>query len=396
MFGMVGDYDVIIVGGGAAGLMCAIEAGKRGRRVLVLEHAEKVGKKILISGGGRCNFTNLLAVPEAYIGENPRFAISALNRYTSADFIGLVERHGIPYHEKHLGQLFCDDSATQIVGMLLAECGESSVDIRPSCAVAGVEREGDRFNVATALGWVSAESLVVATGGLSIPRMGATGFAHVLARRFGLRVTETRPGLVPLTFRPPALDLFGRLAGVSVDTSVVCGGVTWRGNTLFTHRGLSGPAILQASSFWREESEVEIDLLPDTPDVDAHLKHERTRRPNAELASVVGGLMPRRLAQALCGQNNSRPLRSMSNKEIADIAGSLKRWIVTPHGTEGYRTAEVTVGGVDTTCLSSRTMEARDVPGLYFIGEAVDITGPLGGYNFQWAWASGHCAGQVA
>ena len=393
---MVGNYDIIIVGGGAAGLMCAIEAGKRGRRVLVLEHSERVGKKILISGGGRCNFTNLLADPEVYVSENPRFMISALTRYTSADFIGLVDRHDIAYHEKRLGQLFCDDSAKQIVQMLLRECNEGAVEIRPSCAVAGVEHEGERFHVATALGPVSAESLVVATGGLSIPKMGATGFAHALARRFGLRVTETRPGLAPFTFRQPAVELFSSLAGVSVDTSVTCDGVAWRENTLFTHRGLSGPAILQASSFWREGSEVEIDLLPDMEDPAGHFEDERKRRPNAELVSLVGGLMPRRLAQALCGPTGSRPLRSMSDKEVADLARSLKHWIVRPDGTEGYRTAEVTVGGVDTMGLSSRTMEARDVPGLYFVGEAVDVTGPLGGYNFQWAWASGYCAGQVA
>jgi len=399
MEGMADNYGVIIVGGGAAGLMCAIEAGKRGRRVLVLERSEKVGKKILISGGGRCNFTNLLAVPEVFVSQNPRFAISVLSRYTSADFIGLVERHDISYHEKTLGQLFCDDSAKQIVHMLLRECNEAGVEIRTSCTITGVEQKGERFHVATALGPVSAESLVVATGGLSIPKMGATGFAYALARQFGLRVTETRPGLVPFTFRPPALDLFSNLTGVSVDTSVACDGVAWRENTLFTHRGLSGPAILQASSFWREGCEVEIDLLPDMPDiadVTAYFNDERTRRPSAELASVIGGLMPRRLAQALCGPNGSRPLRSMSNVEIADLAQSLKHWIVRPDGTEGYRTAEVTVGGIDTAGLSSRTMEARDVPGLYFIGEAVDVTGPLGGYNFQWAWASGYCAGQVA
>ncbi len=392
---MVDNYDVIIVGGGAAGLMCAIEAGKRGRRVLVLEHAEKVGKKILISGGGRCNFTNLLAVPDVYVSQNPHFAISALSRYTSADFISLVERYGIAYHEKKLGQLFCDDSASQIVDMLLRECDEASVEIRTSCTVTRVE-EDRRFNVTTSLGSVSSESLVIATGGQSIPKMGATDFAHALARHFDLRVTETRPGLVPFTFQPPALDLFSSLAGVSVDTAVTCGGVTWRENTLFTHRGLSGPAILQASSFWRQGSQVEIDLLPDMEDAGAYFNNQRTLRPNTELASVVSELMPRRLAQALCEPNGSRPLRSMPDKELAGFAKSLKQWTVKPSGTEGYRTAEVTIGGVDTTGLSSQTMEARNVQGLYFVGEAVDVTGPLGGYNFQWAWASGYSAGQVA
>ncbi|MDA1035489.1 MAG: NAD(P)/FAD-dependent oxidoreductase [Chloroflexi bacterium] len=393
---MASDYDVIIVGGGAAGLMCAIEAGKRGRRVLVLEHAEQVGKKILISGGGRCNFTNLLAVPEMYVSENPRFTISALSRYTSADFIGLVESHGIAYHEKKLGQLFCDGSAQQIVDMLLQECDEANVEIRPSCAVTNVERQGERYQLATDLDPVSCESLVVATGGLSIPKMGATGFAHDLARQFGIGVTETRPGLVPFTFQPPTLDLFNSLSGVSVDTSVTCDGVAWRENTLFTHRGLSGPAILQASSFWREGSDVEIDLVPDIEDVLAFLREKRARRLEVELAIAVGELMPRRLAQALCGADASRLLSSLSNNRLSELAQSLKHWIVRPDGTEGYRTAEVTVGGVDTAGLSSQSMEAREVPGLYFIGEAVDVTGPLGGYNFQWAWASGYCAGQVA
>jgi predicted Rossmann fold flavoprotein len=396
MLGMVDNYDVIIVGGGAAGLMCGVEASKRGRRILVLEHAEKVGKKILISGGGRCNFTNLLAFPDVYVSGNPAFAISALTRYTSGDFIGLVERHDIAYHEKKLGQLFCNDSAAQIVDMLLRECADGSVDIQTSCSVTSVERESGEFQLTTTLGSVSAESLVIATGGLSIPQMGATGFAYAIARQFWIPVIETRPGLVPFTFRPPTLDLYNSLAGVSVDTSVTCNGVSWRENTLFTHHGLSGPAVLQASSFWHEGGEVEIDLLPDMEDAVAHFKDERIHHPSTELATVVSGLMPKRLAKALCGANGSLPLRSMQNKELIRFAQSLKHWTVRPDGTEGYRIAEVTTGGIDTAGLSSQTMEARDVPGLYFVGEAVDVTGPLGGYNFQWAWASGYCAGQVA
>ncbi|MQG75900.1 MAG: NAD(P)/FAD-dependent oxidoreductase [SAR202 cluster bacterium] len=393
---MADNYDVVVIGGGAAGLMCAIEAGRRGRRVLVLEHADKVGKKILISGGGRCNFTNLGAVPDLYISENPQFAISALSRYTSADFIGLVEQHGIAYHEKTLGQLFCNGSSTQILDMLLQECSDANVEIRTSCTMTGVKREDAGFRVSTSSDSVSAESLVVATGGLSIPKMGATGLAYSLARQFGMAMTEVKPGLVPFTFRPPTLDLFNNLSGVSLGTAVTCDGVTWQESMLFTHRGLSGPAILQVSSYWRRGSEVTIDLLPHVEDAQAHFDDERARRPGTELATVVGRLMPKRVAQAMCGTLATRPLRTLSNTELANFAQSLKCWVVTPDGTEGYRTAEVTVGGVSTDGLSSRTMETKNVPGLYFIGEAVDVTGPLGGYNFQWAWASGYCAGQIA
>jgi predicted Rossmann fold flavoprotein len=388
--------DVIIVGGGAAGLMCAIEAGRRGRRVLILEHADKVGKKILISGGGRCNFTNLGAVPELYLSQNPRFAISALSRYTSADFIDLVEQHGIPYHEKTLGQLFCNGSSERILEMLLHECSEANVGIWTSCTVTGVTRGEEGFTVETSDGSTSAESLVVATGGLSIPKMGATGWAHSMARQFGLKLTDVRPGLVPLTFNPPTLDQFSNLSGVSLDAAVTCDGATWRESMLFTHRGLSGPSVLQVSSHWRKGLEVVIDLLPDVEDLHVHFETEREKHPGAEAATVVGRLMPRRVAQSVCGSMATRPLKSLSNAELAELVGSLKHWVVMPDGTEGYRTAEVTVGGVDTMELSSRTMEARDVDGLYFIGEAVDITGPLGGYNFQWAWSSGYSAGQVA
>ena len=389
-------YDVIIIGGGAAGLMCAIEAGGRGRRVLILEHADKVGKKILISGGGRCNFTNLGAAPELYISQNPRFAISALSRYTSTDFIALVEHHCIPYHEKTLGQLFCNGSSELILAMLLQECSEANVEIWTSCTATGVKREGDGFSVVTSSGSVSAESLVVATGGLSIPKMGATGWAHSLARQFNLKMTGVSPGLVPLTFEPPTLDLFSNLSGVSLDASVTCDGVRWRESMLFTHRGLSGPAILQVSSHWRKGLEVVIDLLPAIEDVHGHFEAHRVNNPGAAVATVVGRLMPKRVAQAICGSLASRPLRSLSSAELTALTESLKHWMVKPDGTEGYRIAEVTVGGVDTAGLSSRTMEAKDVPGLYFIGEAVDVTGPLGGYNFQWAWSSGYSAGQVA
>jgi predicted Rossmann fold flavoprotein len=390
------SYDTTIIGAGAAGLMCAIEAGRRGRRVLVVEHADKVGKKILISGGGRCNFTNLFADPEMYISGNPHFPKSALSRYTSADFIALVERHGIAYHEKKLGQLFCDGSASQVVDMLLRECEESGVTIWTSCAVQEVAREGDGFRVETAQGVVESASLVVATGGLSIPKMGATAFAHHLARQFGMAVTETRPGLVPFTFQGEALEDLASLSGLSADTIVTCGGVPWRENILFTHRGLSGPAILQASSYWHQGDEVVIDLLPEMADPTPHLAQQRERHPATELGFVLGAMLPRRLAVALCGPDSAAPIQSFSNKEIGELSHMLKHWTLQPQGTEGYRTAEVTVGGVDTDGLSSQTMEARTVPGLYFIGEAVDVTGPLGGYNFQWAWSSGFAAGQVA
>ncbi len=389
-------YDTIVLGAGAAGLMCAIEAGKRGRQVLLLDHAEKVGKKILISGGGRCNFTNLHAIPDVFISENPHFPISALSRYTSADFIEMVERYGIAYHEKTLGHLFCDGSASQIVDMLVRECQDAGVEIRTSCAVTEVAREDEGFRLATAKGDVESESLVVATGGRSIPKMGATGFAHKLARQFGLRLTETRPGLVPFTFQSPALESFAGLAGLSVDTTVTCGGVAWRENILFTHRGLSGPAILQASSYWHQGDAVEIDLIPKIENPVVHLANQRERHPATVLAYVLGAMLPRRLAVDLTGPDSTAPIQSFSNAEIAELGQMLKHWTIYPHSTEGYRTAEVTVGGVDTDDLSSRTLEARGLPGLYFIGEAVDVTGPLGGYNFQWAWSSGHAAGQVA
>jgi predicted Rossmann fold flavoprotein len=390
------SYDTTIIGAGAAGLMAAIEAGRRGRQVLVLDHAEKIAPKILISGGGRCNFTNLFADPELYISENPHFAKSAMSRFTSADFIAMVERHEIAYHEKKLGQLFCDGPAQQIVDMLVAECEEAGVVIQTSCSVETVAREGDSFQIATALGALTSETLVVATGGPSIPKMGSTSYAYHLARQFGHNVTETRPGLVPFTFEGEALEAFAELSGLSVDTVVTCGGVPWRENILFTHRGLSGPAILQASSYWHQGDEVVIDLLPDMADPTERLSEQREKHPALELAYVLGAMLPRRLAVALCGPDSTAPIQSFSNKELGELSHMLKHLTLSPHGTEGYRTAEVTVGGVDTDGLSSQTMESRSTPGLYFVGEAVDVTGPLGGYNFQWAWSSGFAAGQVA
>jgi predicted Rossmann fold flavoprotein len=377
-------FDVVVLGAGAAGLMCALRAGQRGRRVLLLEHAEKVGKKILISGGGRCNFTNLEARPEAFLSNNPHFCKSALARYTQRDFIELVEKHGIAWHEKTLGQLFCDGSARQIVAMLLAECAAAGVDVRVAHRITAIEKP-DRFMVRTDHGDFDAASVVLATGSLSIPKIGATGFAHDVARRFGLSVTETRPGLVPFTARVPDI------AGVSLDVVASVGRTRFREAMLFTHRGLSGPAILQISSYWRPGQEIAIDLLPDQ-DAATFLKGRKRLRPKAELRNIVGDLMPDRLAQALAPEG---VIGERRDKDLETLAAELKRWHVTPTGTEGYAKAEVTVGGVDTDELSSKTMEARKVPGLYVIGEAVDVTGWLGGYNFQWAWSSGWVAGEA-
>ena len=378
-------FDVVIAGAGAAGLMCAIRAGQRGRRVLLLDHADKVGKKILISGGGRCNFTNRDSRPEAFLSANPHFCKSALARYTQHDFIALVEKHGIAWHEKTLGQLFCDGSARQIVAMLLAEADAVGVDVRVAHRITGIEKS-DRFTVRTDHGDIDAASVVLATGGLSIPKMGATGFAHDTARRFGLALTETRPGLVPFTARVPDI------AGVSLDVVASLGRTHFREAMLFTHRGLSGPAILQISSYWRPGQEIAIDLLPDR-DAATFLKGRKQLRPKAELRNIVGDLMPDRLAQALAPEG---VIGERRDRDLETLAADLKRWHVTPTGTEGYAKAEVTVGGIDTAELSSKTMEAKKVPGLYAIGEAVDVTGWLGGYNFQWAWSSGWVAGEAA
>ena len=375
-------FDVVVLGAGAAGLMCALRAGQRGRKVLLLDHAEKVGKKILISGGGRCNFTNRDSHPEAFLSNNPHFAKSALARYTQHDFIELVEKHGIAWHEKTLGQLFCDGSARQIVAMLLAECGAVGVDVRVAHKITAIEKS-DRFAVRTDHGDFDSAAVVLATGGLSIPKMGATGFAHDIARRFGLAVTERRPGLVTFTARVPDI------AGVSLDVVASVGRTRFREAMLFTHRGLSGPAILQISSYWRPGQEIAIDLLPDR-DAAAFLKGRKQLRPKAELRNIVGDLLPDRLALALAPEG---VIGERRDKDLEALAAELKRWHVTPTGTEGYAKAEVTVGGVDTADLSSKTMEAKNVPGLYAIGEAVDVTGWLGGYNFQWAWSSGWVAG---
>ncbi|HET6555085.1 MAG TPA: NAD(P)/FAD-dependent oxidoreductase [Dyella sp.] len=389
--------DVLVIGAGAAGLMCAITAGQRGRSVLVVDHANKVGKKILMSGGGRCNFTNMGVTPGCYLSANPHFAKSALARYTPWDFIALVEKHRIAYHEKELGQLFCDESSKLIVRMLLDECSRAGVRVETSCGVTRVRHTDEGFNVLTARGEVHAQSLVIATGGLSIPSMGATGFGYELARQFGHDVLPTRAGLVPLTLSGKHQERYQDLSGVALPmTEARVGKRSFRAGMLFTHRGISGPAILQISSYWQPGDDLRIDLLPEL-DASAWLQEQRVARPAAELKNVLADVLPRRMAQRLCELwFESRPMRQYREAELAQIAAQLHDWPIVASGTEGYRTAEVTLGGVDTDGLSSSTLQSKKVPGLFFIGEVVDVTGWLGGYNFQWAWASGHAAGEVA
>ncbi len=392
------SYDAIIIGAGAAGLMCAITAGARGRRVLVLDHANKVGKKILMSGGGRCNFTNTGTTPANYISANPHFCKSALARYTPADFIGMVEHHRIAYHEKELGQLFCDESSKQIVRMLLDECAAFGAQVRTHCAVDGIERiDGGGFRLRSAQGSLECAALVIATGGLSIPSMGASGFGYEVARRFGHQVLATRAGLVPLTLSGKHLARLQDLAGLSFEVEATCGGASFRNQWLITHRGVSGPAILQISSYWEAGTgqALHVDLLPGR-DIPAWLSAQQRTRGNAGLRTVLAEVLPRRFAQRLCDVwLPDRPMKQYTPAQLQQIAGMLGQWPLVASGTEGYRTAEVTLGGVDTGGLSSSSMMSRTVPGLYFIGEVVDVTGWLGGYNFQWAWASGYAAGSA-
>lgn len=384
-------YDVIVIGGGAAGLMCAFTAGRRGRRVALLEHNARVGLKIAISGGGRCNFTNLFAAPENYLSGNPRFCASAFARYTPQDFVALVEKHRIPFHEKKLGQLFCDFSSRQIIEMLLAECAIAEVKVRCSCQVESVEKQG-HFSLGTNLGQLECDSLVIATGGLSFAKLGTSDFGYRLAQQFGLELTATRPGLVPLTL--PEEGNFAELSGVSLPVIARTGGAGFDDAMLFTHRGLSGPAILQVSSFWREGEAVALDLLPRQPG-EGWLLAQRDSKSSAQ--ELLARAWPARFAAAWCGRHApAKPLAQTPSAQLEELARLVHQWPVLPNGTEGYAKAEVTIGGVDTGELSSKTMESRRVPGLFFIGEVVDVTGWLGGYNFQWAWASGHAAGEVA
>jgi len=383
-------YDVLILGAGAAGLMCAIEAGKRGCRVAVLERAEKPGKKILISGGGRCNFTNIHCTPENFISGNPHFAKSALARYTPADFISLVEKHNVPYHEKTLGQLFCDRSAQDILHMLETECAAAKVEILTNILVQEVART-DEFVVQADDREFRALALVVATGGLSIPKIGATDFGYALAKKFGIAIREIKPGLVPLTFNAESRKQFADLAGLSTEVIASCDGQSFREKMLLTHRGLSGPAILQISSYWEKQQPVSIDLIPDR-EVTAQFRQSNAPRTPAAFKSALQSFLPQRLAQRW---SDLHVPTAWTNTALNEAEHEIHHWGITPSGTEGYAKAEVTVGGVDTDELSAKTMESRKVPRLYFIGEVVDVTGHLGGFNFQWAWASGAAAGRA-
>ncbi len=389
------SHDVLVIGGGAAGLMCALTAGQRGLKVLVVEHANRVGKKILMSGGGRCNFTNTGTTPANYLSANPHYCKSALARYTPADFIAMVEKHRIAFHEKELGQLFCDDSSKQIVKMLVDECESAGVRIETGCSVEGVQHAEPGFRVRTTRGVLSAPSLVVACGGLSIPSMGASGFGYELARQFGHTVLPTRAGLVPLTLSGKHQERLHDLSGVALRVEASCKGTSFRNSMLITHRGVSGPAILQISSYWQPGDDLRLDLFPEG-NAFALLREQQGERPAAELKTVLSEMLPKRFAQRLCelGLQN-RPMKQFNEPQLREIASQLQHWPLVASGTEGYRTAEVTLGGVDTDELSSSTMQSKKVPGLYFIGEVVDVTGWLGGYNFQWAWASGHAAGNA-
>jgi predicted Rossmann fold flavoprotein len=385
--------DVVVIGAGAAGLMCAIEAGQRKRSVLVLEHMDKIGKKIRVSGGGRCNFTNTSLRPDNYLSANPHFCKSALARFTPHDFIGMVDRHDIAYYEKEKGRLFCRETSGNIVRMLQEECRNAGVEIRKNCRVGNITKT-DRFHITTKSERIESGSLVVATGGLSHPELGATDMGFRTAARFGLKVTRLRPSLVPLVFGPDDFENFSELSGVSFDAVADCGGRRFRGEILFTHLGLSGPAILQISLYWDRGNEITVDLIPD---MDVYELFMSNRRSRIELSNLLAEYLPRRFIRKWCDLNaQSRPLCRYTEKELKYIAHQIHHWTIRPEDTEGYRHAEITAGGIDTDELSSKTMEAKNVPGLYFVGEVVDVAGQLGGYNLQWAWSSGFVAGQYA
>lgn len=386
--------EVVIIGAGAAGLMCAFSAAARGRKVMLIDHANKAGKKILMSGGGRCNFTNMYTEPGNFLSQNPHFCKSALARYTQWDFIAMVAKHGVPYHEKKLGQLFCDNKSSDILEMLLNECEQAGVSLHLDTSVQQIDKLDSGYRLQTTLGQLDCQSLVVATGGLSIPTLGATGFGYQIAKQFGHTLLPTRAGLVPFTITDQLKALCSELSGTSVDCLVSCNSQSFRENILFTHRGLSGPAILQISSFWEPGDSVEINLLPDH-DALQWLQGQQAERPNSELKTLLGELFTKKMANLISEHwFVSKPMKQYTPAELAEVANRLSAWHVVPAGTEGYRTAEVTLGGVDTREVSSKTMESLKSPGLYFIGEVLDVSGHLGGFNFQWAWASGYAAAQ--
>ena len=393
---MTGSFDVVVIGAGAAGLMCAAEAGRRGRRVCLLDHSHKLAEKIRISGGGRCNFTNLFADPSSFLSENEHFCKSALNQYTQYDFIEMIERAGIAFHEKKLGQLFCDDTAQQIIDVLKHNVLEAGVHLYQGIKVSSVTKDNDRFDIKTDKMKMQADSLVVATGGLSIPKIGATDFGYQLARQFGLPVTDVRAGLVPLTFTDNLLGFCKSLSGLSVDAVVRCGQTSFREGLLFTHRGLSGPSVLQISSYWQEGQALLINLAPEVS-LTEEIAVAKQQQGRTDIVTLISRHLPRRLAAAILDRERiSGRIADLSSTEVGRLHDAVHNWHVVPSGTEGYRTAEVTLGGVHTDALSSKTMEAKSCPGLYFIGEVIDVTGHLGGYNFQWAWSSGWVAGQYA
>lgn len=389
------NNQVIIIGAGAAGLMCAISAAEEGLSVLVLDHANKAGKKILISGGGRCNFTNMYTEPSNYLSQNPHFCKSALKRYTQWDFIAEVDKAGLPWHEKKLGQLFSDNKSEAILNMLLDRCDDLGVQIQLNCSVLSIEKENNGFVFQTSQGEYHSQALVIATGAMSFPTMGATDFGHGIAKQFGLNVTHTQPGLVPFTFDANEKQQFDGLSGVSLDSSIECNGMSFRENILFTHKGLSGPAVLQISSYWHPGDTVTVTCLPDM-DLAEELKQQQQDNPNKHLINVIKPHFPERVLSAFCHDVDlNKPLQQYKHTDLQAISDRFQKWQFIPSGTEGYKKAEVTLGGVNTDEISSKTFEAKKVNGLYFIGEVLDVTGHLGGFNFQWAWASGHCCGKA-
>ena len=393
---MIFKYDIIIIGAGAAGLMCAIESGKRGRKVLLVDHSKKIGEKIRISGGGRCNFTNLNSHPNKFISRNPKFAISALSQYTEIDFINLIKKYNIKFHEKKLGQLFCDESSQQIIDMLLLECKFANVTLKKEFIITNVKKKNNKYLVIEESNEYLCDSLVIATGGLSIPKIGATSFGYDVAKKFNLNVVQTIPALVPLTFSEKILNICKNLSGLSLETIVSFDKTFFQEGMLFTHRGLSGPSILQISSYWRLGADIKINLSPKI-DIFKFLESKKIHNPKQNINNLISEIIPKRLALMICKKNNiDGNISELSNKLLQKLSNSINSWTVNPVGSEGYRTAEVTLGGIDTNEISSKTMMSIKNSGLFFIGEVVDVTGHLGGYNFQWAWSSGFVAGQYA